>query len=146
MTARLCIRCRLPAIRRSIVCWVACLVVVAAGVPSLAAQPEDFFASAREQRAKYAAQLEGLAAWCDEHHLDEQAKKTRAWFRGQDPNKLYVADLPSTMGHAGPDEDAPPDVIEWDKRFWQLRRQYAATVDALARRAVRGAMPRWPSI
>ena len=41
------------------------------------------------------------------------------------------------MGRTPPPEDSPPDAVEWDKRFWQLRRQYAAAADTLARRAVR---------
>lgn len=104
---------------------------------SSAACAEDLHRAAREQKAKYAGQLEALAAWCDEHGLSDQAKKTRGWLRGQDPNKFYVADLPQTMGRAPLPESASPELVEWDKRFWQLRRQYAATADTLARRAVR---------
>lgn len=117
--------------------WATYLLCLFAAVNSSPASAEDLYRAAREQRAKYAGQLEELAAWCDAHKLPEQAKKTRGWLRGQDPNKLYVADLPQSMGRPPLADDAPPDLVEWDKRFWQLRRQYAATADTLARRAVR---------
>jgi hypothetical protein len=62
---------------------------------------------------------------------------TRQWIGKRDPNKLYVADLPQTIGRPELAADTPADVAEWDRRFWQLRRQQAKSLEALARKAVR---------
>jgi hypothetical protein len=98
---------------------------------------DEWTRSATELRSKYAAQLQDLAAWCDAKGLAEQAKATRQWMGRRDPNKLYVADLPRTIGRPELAADAPADVVEWDRRFWQLRRQQAKSLEALARKAVR---------
>jgi hypothetical protein len=69
--------------------------------------------------------------------LADQAKLTRQWTGKRDPNKLYVADLPRAIGRPELPADTPADVAEWDRRFWQLRRQQAKSLEALARKAVR---------
>ncbi len=112
-----------------------CLWAILAGLAP--ARAEDLFRTAGELRAKYAAQLEELAAWCDGRGLADQARKTRHWLGVRDPNKVYVADLPQAIGRPELPADAPPDVVEWDNRFFQLRKQQATVLDALARRAVR---------
>src|ERR1700758_3237776 len=47
--------------------------------------------------SKYAAELEQLATWCDQHHLAAEAQQTRAWHIDRDPHKLYVFVLPDSL-------------------------------------------------
>lgn len=100
------------------------------------ARADDLTRAAKELRVKYAAQLEQLAAWCDEHKLTEQARKTRSWLGVRDPNKLYIAELPERIGPPDLPEGASPELVEWNNRFWLMRRQVAAVLEKLARRAV----------
>jgi hypothetical protein len=69
--------------------------------------------------------------------LAAQARLTRAWFSPRDPDKIYVAILPREVGVSEPPADSPPGVADWHKRFHQLRREQANSLEALARRAVR---------
>jgi hypothetical protein len=101
------------------------------------ARPDELIRAARELHSKYTAQLQELAAWCDSKKLAEQAKITRQWTGKRDPNKLYVADLPRAIGRPELPADSPAEVVEWDRRFWQLRRQQAKSLADLARKAVR---------
>ena len=93
--------------------------------------------AAHELRARYVQQLDELAAWCDKQGLAAQAKITRQWLGKRDPNKLYVADLPRKIGRPEIPADSSEDLVQWDQRFWQIRRQQAKALEALARRAVR---------
>jgi hypothetical protein len=93
---------------------------------------------ARDLRAKYAGQLEELAAWCDQQGLRDEAAKTRAWLGVRDPNKLYIVELPESVGPAPLPEGAATGTVEWNQRFLQLRHQQAVALETLARRAVRG--------
>ena len=101
-----------------------------------AARADEVTRLAKDLRAKYAAQLEELAAWCDEQGLAHQARKTRSWLGTRDPNKLYVTELPQSIGPAELPADTPAEVVEWNSRFWRLRRQVAGALEKLARRAV----------
>lgn len=102
-----------------------------------AAHGQDLFKAAADQSDRYVQQLEELAKWCDGEGLSEQAVKTRAWLRRHDPNRIYVAVLPEPIGPPELPEGAPPKVAQWNERFWQLRRQQATALEALARRSVR---------
>lgn len=92
-------------------------------------------------RARYAADLERLAAWCDANELQAEAKKTRRVLSPSDPYKLYVAELPEEVGPAKLPSDATAKVIEWNDRLWRLRHEYATAVFELARQAVRSGRP-----
>ena len=105
-------------------------------VPGRAAA-DELGRAAAELRSKYASQVEELAAWCDARELPEQAKATRRWVGKRDPDKLYVADLPQTVGRPELPAGSSDDMVEWDRRFWQLRRQQAKALETLARKAVR---------
>jgi len=98
---------------------------------------DELARAARDLRARYLGQLEELAAWCDKQGLTAQAKTTRQWLGKRGPNKLYVADLPRRIGRPELPADSPEEVVQWDQRFWQMRRQQAKSLEALARRAVR---------
>lgn len=101
------------------------------------AQADELTAAVEEQAARYAKQLADLARWCEEEQLPEQARKTRTWLVPHDPNKLYVIILPEAVGRPKLPEDAPEGLVEWDQRFYQLRRDQAGALFALAQRAHR---------
>ncbi len=98
---------------------------------------DELYRAAAELRAKYAAELEELAAWCDERGLSEEAKKTRGRLGPRDPDKLYLPVLPSKIGRARLPGDSPPEMLEWDRRLTRLRRDQANALFELARSAVR---------
>jgi hypothetical protein len=101
------------------------------------ARADELARAARDLRAKYLGQLDELAAWCDKQGLTAQAKITRQWLGKRNPNKLYVSDLPRKIGRPELPADSPEEVVQWDQRFWQIRRQQAKALETLARRAVR---------
>ncbi len=102
------------------------------------ARGDDVSRAASDLFTKYAAEIEELAAWCDQQGLAKEARRTRAWVRHRDPNKLYIAVLPQAIGQPELPADTPENVTEWQDRFWTLRRQQAAALESLARKAVRG--------
>jgi len=129
---------RLPlnlAVRHPPACRLAGLVLafLAAGP----AQAQDLNQAARQLRAGYAAAMEQLAAWCDRQGLAAEAKKTRAWLAPKDPYKLYLAVVPSRVGPPPLPENASPEAAEWNTRWQRLRRDQAAALYDLARRAAK---------
>jgi hypothetical protein len=112
---------------------VGCLVALAAS-DILA---NDSLRAALDLRAKYAADIEQLAKWCEENGLAEEARKTRRTLAPHDPYKLYVAVLPDEVGPAKLPADAPAKAVEWDVRLGRLRHDHAAALYDIARRAVR---------
>jgi len=98
---------------------------------------DELYRTAVELNAKYVADIEQLAAWCEGRGLSEQARQTRRCLSPQDPYKLYVPVLPEKVGRAELPPDAPPEVVEWDGRLARLRRDQAGALFELARRAVR---------
>ncbi len=115
----------------------AACVVVAIGLASPArAVGDELQRQAKDLRARYASQLEELARWCDGKGLGEQAAKTRRWLTPRNPSKLYVAELPQTIGPPALAEGASAEVVEWNDRFLILRRQQALALEKLARQAV----------
>jgi hypothetical protein len=101
---------------------------------SAAEEPQQ---TARRLTARYAEQLEELAVWCEGQGLTAEAEKTRLLVRPTDPNKLYVTVLPQESGHATPADDAPAELVEWDRRLFRLRREQADTLFGLSQRAIR---------
>ncbi len=93
--------------------------------------------AALDLRAKYAADLEQLATWCETNGLAEQARKTRHVRGPSDPYKLYVPVLPSEVGPPKLPADAPAKVVEWNARLGRLRHDHAAALYEIARRAAR---------
>ena len=118
-------------------CWiVTALIVGYASLVSVQAATNDPSRSA-ELNARYAADLESLAKWCDANGLAAEAGKTRRLVTPTDPYKLYVPVLPDEVGPAKLPADAPEKVAEWDTRLNKLRREQAAAMFEMARRAVR---------
>jgi hypothetical protein len=93
--------------------------------------------AALELRAKYAADLEQLAAWCEANHLPDAARVTRRIRGPSDPNKLFVPILPSEVGPAKLPADAPAKIVEWNARLGRLRHEQAVALFEIARRAAR---------
>ncbi len=118
--------------------WVVATCLMALGVlwPSgaLALDPAR---AAVDLRTKYTADIEALAQWCETKGLVAEARKTRHVLCPSDPHKLYVPILPDAVGPAKLPSDASPEVVEWDERLARLRRDYAAALYDMARRAVR---------
>ncbi len=108
-------------------------------LPAEAADPQvdSFYKAAEELRAKYADDLEQLAKWCQSHGLTDQAGQTRRALGPNDPYKLYIPVLPEKVGPPKLPNDAPADVAQWNEKFNKLRREHAAELFDLARRAVR---------
>ncbi len=105
--------------------------------PVAALQADEYDRARSELSAKYQADLQELADWCDQRDLAEQARLTRDWLSRRDPDKVYVAMLPREVGGPGLAADASPGVVQWHKQFHQLRREQANSLESLARRAIR---------
>jgi hypothetical protein len=102
-----------------------------------AADGDELQRAAQNLQVKYSDDLKQLATWCEEKGLKEQSRQTLAALSPHDPVKFYVPILPDEIGPAKLPEDASPDVTEWDTRLNKLRRDQAAALYDLARRAVR---------
>jgi hypothetical protein len=119
-------------------------LAVAAGLCALLGMPghveaDELDRAAGQLQAKYAEQIESLAAWCEQRGLTQQAQQTRRCLGRRDPYRFYLPVLP-TAGQVGGAElppDTPPELVEWDNRLARLRRDQANALFELARRAVR---------
>ncbi len=112
--------------------FVGCVLGMAASAPA-----GDPHKAATDLRAKYAAQLEQLAKWCEVGGLTEEARRTRRVLGPTDPDKLYVPVLPNEVGPPKLPADAPAKVVEWDARLDRLRHDHAVVVYELARQRLR---------
>ncbi len=117
-------------------------VLAIAGAFALAAgsvsrAEDDLDQSARKLREEYGAALAELAAWCEGQGLGQQATRTRARLEPRDPSRLYVAVLPEAVGPPPLADGTPAPVATWNERLGKLRRDYAAALFDLARRAAR---------
>jgi hypothetical protein len=110
---------------------------LALSIGAAEARADEFDRAAAELLGKYASQLEQLATWCDQHQLAEQARITRGWLSVRQPDELFVAMFPREAGAGELPSDTSGEVVQWNKRFQQLRREQANSLEALARRAVR---------
>jgi hypothetical protein len=119
--------------------WLATIVfgTVLALAVSLQAATSDLPRTAAELAARYAADLESLAKWCESNGLKDEAAKTRRLVTPTDPYKLYVPVLPTEIGAAKPPADASEKQVEWDLKLSKLRREQAADRFDAARRAIR---------
>jgi len=88
-------------------------------------------------RSHYAAELDELAEWCAAEGLAEQARLTRRAQGARDPYKLHLPVLPRQAGPPKLPESSSPAAAQWHGRFYGLRREHAAALFGLARRAVR---------
>jgi len=95
------------------------------------------FEQAEQLKAGYAADIERLAAICEDHGLDVQARATRDALGPRDPYKLFIPVLPSALRADRPDDDAPKLVRQWYQRLVEVREQYADECFELAQRVVR---------
>jgi hypothetical protein len=97
--------------------------------------------AAMDLRVQYAADLEQLAAWCDNNGLSDEAGKTRRALGPNDPYKIYLPALSDEIGPPKLPADAPAEVVEWDSRLSKLRADHAKTLYEMARRAVKTGRP-----
>ena len=108
---------------------------------SSSASADELTRSAQDLKAKYAADLNQLAVWCDEKELKAEARKTRSALGPDDPMKFYVPVLPADVGPPKPPEGASPEFVEWDQKLNRLRKDQAIALYDLARRAMRAKQP-----
>jgi hypothetical protein len=102
------------------------------------ATADDLYRAATDLKAKYAADLEKLALWCDERGLKEEAKKTRlALGPPRDPYKLYLPVLGHDMLASHLPGGTPASAVEWDTRLGRSRHEQAMALYDVARRAIR---------
>jgi hypothetical protein len=101
------------------------------------AAAEDLAGEWKSLKTHYVVDLQQLAAWCEEHNLAAEAKKTRSVSGPSDPYKLYLPVLPKEVGPAKPPADAAQEVADWHAKLAKLRHDQAAALYDLARRAVR---------
>ncbi|MGA2035504.1 MAG: hypothetical protein ABSG68_24915 [Thermoguttaceae bacterium] len=109
--------------------------------PSPRAEGENLRGEAKSLRAKYARDIEQLAAWCEKEGLAPEAKQTRAIPAQDDPCKLYLPVLPREVGPLKLAEDSPAALVQWNTRLTKLREEDAAALYDLARRAIRQHQP-----
>ncbi len=62
----------------------------------------DQHRAASEFRAKYVAEIEALAKWCEENGLADEAQKTRHVLGPTDPHKVFIPVLPDQVGGSLP--------------------------------------------
>ncbi len=131
------------------VCWVAILLAVilarTPGPDALArgSDVSQVISEARRLRTDFAEEIEQLAVWCDQRGLAEQALRTRRLLPPSEPTKLYVTVMPQRVGREELADDAPPDVVEWDKQLARITSTHANALFALSRRAVRNGRASW---
>jgi hypothetical protein len=82
--------------------------------------------------AKYAGQLDDLAAWCRQQQLPEAAEELAAWLPKRQPDQLTLFVVGSSM--SAPKESNAP--AEWRTRWKALRDAQADALFALARQAI----------
>jgi len=135
-TATTASRRRRTAAFRALVAVVASLFWLSIG-PRPVAAAEDYLSAALKLTEDFRANLEQLAALCEQRGLSEQAAQTRGWVKPPDPTRLFVSVLPVEIGPPAPPEGASADVAAWHKRFYELRSEQAGDYYALARKAVK---------
>jgi len=86
--------------------------------------------------AQYRADLQQLAAKCDELGLEQQAAISRAWCIQRDPRRYYLF-LPATADPTAPGPQVPQLVKFWHAKFTEYRRDHAKKLFDLARRSAR---------
>ena len=119
--------------------WIFTLFLLAAMLFARQSVAEDkILQSALDLKAKYAAEIGKLAAWCDENGLAGEARQTRRVIGPSDPHKLYVPVLPEEVGPPAAPDGAPAKTLDWHKRLWKIRRDGAESFFNLAQRAIRG--------
>ncbi|MBX3414425.1 MAG: hypothetical protein KF708_17185 [Pirellulales bacterium] len=101
---------------------------------------DDLTAARHELEAKYTAELESLAAWCDERKLADEAAETRAQWHELDPRKVYLSVLRSKIEDTAEGE-ALRHSAEWRARFTKLRHAQASARFDLAQKAIRQGRP-----
>jgi hypothetical protein len=111
-------------------------VFVALAHPGPVRAGDELIEARAKLYADLALQAEDLARFCDQSGLADEAKKTRSWVEPPDPRRLVLVLLPVERDEPVP-PDSPPGVIEWDRRFRELRTAHADEMFQLARGAIR---------
>lgn len=114
-----------------------CALLIFVPATRLPASPVEITKARAELTSAYAAALDDLARWCDDHGLPVQARQTREWSLARDTRRVYLVVLPEPVGPSPVPADATADLVEWDKRFRAARNEQADALFQLARSAIR---------
>jgi hypothetical protein len=98
---------------------------------------ENLATEANSLKARYAADLGRLAAWCREKNLADEARATASLAASADPYKIVLPVLPQEVGIPRLPSGASSDQTEWQRRLWKLRQDQAAALFTLAQRSIR---------
>src|SRR5271157_1369596 len=98
---------------------------------------DDLAREADTSKARYASDLDRLAAWCRQKDLTAEAKITANLVAPPDPYKIVLPVLPQEVGSLRPPAGASGDRAEWHRRFLKLRQDQAAALVGLAQRSAR---------
>ncbi|MEN6458884.1 MAG: DUF1570 domain-containing protein [Thermoguttaceae bacterium] len=113
----------------------AAILAAVALAAATSANAADLGKDVADVRAKYAADIERLSNWCKANGLADEARRTRCVLGPNDRYKLFIAVLPEQVGPPALPADAPAKATEWDSQLWRVRRDQAAKLYELARRA-----------
>jgi len=98
---------------------------------------EDLAREVATLKARNAADLGRLAAWCRQKNLTAEAQQTLDLFAPPDPHKVILPVLPQEVGSLRTPEGLSGDLAEWHHRLLKLRQDQAAAIFGLAQRCVR---------
>ena len=102
---------------------------------------DDLRDTSRQLQADFAADVDALAAWCQQQGFPEQADATRAVLCPQDPYKLYLPVLPEEVDRPLAPEGSSPEQAQWARRLSRLRTEHARELFEIARGAIHRNQP-----
>ncbi len=110
-----------------------CAVLSAGNCPAA----DDLARDAAALKARYAADLSCLAAWCRQKNLAAEERITTDLVAPPDPYKIVLPVLSQEVGSLYPPKEASGDLAVWHRRLLKLRQDQGAALFGLAQRAVR---------
>ncbi len=102
---------------------------------------DDLGKEATTLKSRYAAELDHLAAWCREKHIEGAAEKTLELDGLRDGYTVRLPALPREIGSLRAAESKSDDMAEWHRRLSKLRQEQANALYALAERCARRQQP-----
>jgi hypothetical protein len=102
---------------------------------------EDLNKDAASLKSRDAVELERLASWCREKHLEGAAKKTLELDGLRDGYVVKLPALPREIGSIRAPDSKSDDMAEWHRRLSKLRQEQANALYALAQRCAKRQQP-----
>ncbi len=119
---------RLPFISR-----VGTLAATVVLLPLVARAAGDVYQQREQSDREHGQHLEQLAVWCDQQGLAEEARRARQWLPVDRGQRLLLFDPTQPAERAK--AEASPKLVEWHRRFGQLRAARAKKLFDLAQAA-----------